>query len=156
MKPAHVVLLLLPGVVAAQTPDRELARQVIAAESSFAASMATRDIDAFATLVAPDAVFFGATGSLRGKQAVVEGWRPLFEGPSAPFSWKPQSVDVLPSGTLAWSSGPVHDASGRQIGNFNSVWRRGANGKWLVILDKGCPVCACGASDSTGSTRPAP
>jgi ketosteroid isomerase-like protein len=156
MRLAHVMLLALPGVAAAQTPERELAQQVIAAESSFAASMAKRDINAFAALVAPDAVFFGTSESFRGKQAVVEGWRPLFKAPTAPFSWKPESVDVLPSGALAWSSGPVHDASGRQIGTFNSVWRRGANGKWLVILDKGCPVCACGPSDTTGSTRPAP
>ena len=47
------------------------------------------------------------------------------------------------SGTLAHSSGPVHDANGRQIGTFNSVWRRGPGGTWLVVFDKGCPVCNC-------------
>lgn len=133
-----------PDALLGQAPRRDLAREVMAAESSFAASMAQRDINAFAAWVAPDAVFFGDKGSLHGKDAVVEGWRPLFKETAAPFSWKPRSVDVLPSGTLAWSSGPVYDASGKQIGNFNSVWRREANGKWLVILDKGCPVCACG------------
>ena len=122
----------------AQAPNPELARQVVAAESSFAASLAERDPAAFAALVAPDAIFFGARGSMRGKAAVLEGWQPLFAGPRAPFSWKPEVVEVLDSGTLAWSSGPVQDSSGRRIGTFNSVWRREGDGTWRVIFDKGC------------------
>jgi ketosteroid isomerase-like protein len=131
------------GPLSAQSTAADLQRQVIAAESSFAATLAHRDVNAFAALVAPDAVFFGERGSLRGKAAVVEGWRPLFAGPKAPFSWKPEVVEVLASGTLAWSSGPVQDSTGRAIGTFNSVWRREPDGRWLVILDKGCPVCDC-------------
>jgi ketosteroid isomerase-like protein len=145
-RPATWLLAALgfaPAPLRSQANPPELAREVMAAESSFAASMAQRDIAAFARHVAADAVFFGTSGSLRGKAAVVDGWRPLFEGSAAPFSWRPESVDVLPSGTLAWSTGPVHDAAGRQIGTFNSVWRREMDGTWLVIFDKGCPVCAC-------------
>jgi uncharacterized protein YdeI (YjbR/CyaY-like superfamily) len=45
----------------------------------------------FQTLyVSAEAVFFGsADGSLvlRGKNAIVEGWRRYFDGPNAPFSW---------------------------------------------------------------------
>jgi ketosteroid isomerase-like protein len=74
----------------------------------------------------------------------VDGWRELFAGPAAPFSWKPEKVEVLASGALAHSSGPVRDAKGRQIGNFNSIWRREPDGTWLVVFDKGCPVCDCG------------
>jgi ketosteroid isomerase-like protein len=121
-----------------------LTRQVFAAESSFAATMANRDTAAFAGFIAPDAVFFGETSVLRGKRAVVDGWRELFAGPAAPFSWKPEKVEVLASGALAHSSGPVRDAKGRQIGNFNSIWRREPDGTWLVVFDKGCPVCDCG------------
>jgi ketosteroid isomerase-like protein len=120
-----------------------LTRQVFAAESSFAATMANRDSTAFAAFIAPDAIFFGETSVLRGKSAVVAGWRELFVGPTPPFSWRPEKVEVLASGTLAHSSGPVHDAKGRQIGNFNSIWRRGPHGAWLVVFDKGCPVCEC-------------
>jgi ketosteroid isomerase-like protein len=116
---------------------------VRAAESTFAASLANRDIAAFAALVADDAIFFGRQGPSRGKAAVVDSWRPLFQGPKAPFSWKPGTVEVLASGTLALSSGPVLDADGKQFGNFNSVWRRTATGSWEVVFDKGCPVCQC-------------
>jgi hypothetical protein len=65
----------------------------------------------------------------------------FFDGPTAPFSWEPEIVEVLPSGTLALSSGPVRDASGKRVGTFNSIWRREANGQWRVIFDKGAPVC---------------
>lgn len=135
--------VLAASALCAQNAAPDLARQVVAAESSFAATLAHRDAKAFAAFVAPDAVFFGDSGAMRGKAAVVEGWRSLFAGPSAPFSWKPEVVEVLPSGTLAWSSGPVQDSTGRRIGTFNSIWRREADGKWLVIFDKGCPVCDC-------------
>jgi ketosteroid isomerase-like protein len=140
------LLTLLAGAAYGQaTPSTPavLERQVFAAESSFAATMANRDTAGFAAFIAPDAIFFGETAVLRGKRAVVDGWRELFAGPAPPFSWKPEKVEVLPTGSLAHSSGPVHDAKGRQIGNFNSIWRREPNGTWLVVFDKGCPVCDC-------------
>jgi ketosteroid isomerase-like protein len=89
-------------------------------------------------------VFFSRKGVLRGKEAVVAGWKPFFEGGAAPFSWEPETVEVLGSGTLALSSGPVRDPEGKPIGTFNSIWRREAGGRWRVIFDKGCPPCDCG------------
>jgi len=143
---ALALVSFLPAMVRAQSvsnPAALLVRQVFVAESSFAATMANRDTAAFASFLAPDAIFFGEKSVMRGKRAVVDGWRPLFTGPAASFSWKPESIEVLDSGTLAHSSGPVHDATGRQMGTFNSVWRRERDGTWLVVFDKGCPVCDC-------------
>jgi ketosteroid isomerase-like protein len=116
----------------------ELTRQVRAAEVGFARTMATRDRAAFATFVADDAIFFGARGALKGKTAVVEAWARFFEGAQAPFSWTPDTVEVLESGTLALTSGPVRDNDGKQIGTFNSIWRRERDGRWRVVFDKGC------------------
>jgi ketosteroid isomerase-like protein len=113
-------------------------RQVFSAESSFAASMARRDPEAFAALLSPEAIFFADTTVLRGKSTVIEGWRPFFAGPAAPFSWKPKVIEVLAAGGLALSSGPVYDPTGKQIGTFNSIWRREPDGRWLVVFDKGC------------------
>lgn len=123
--------------------NAELQAQVRAAETAFAKTMADRDQAAFAGYVADEAVFFGR-GVLRGKGAVVEGWKPLYEGPKAPFSWAPEQVEVLDSGTLALSSGPVYDPDGKRSGTFNSVWRLEKDGKWRVVFDKGCPRCDCG------------
>ena len=135
--------LLAPRPVAAQTQS-ELAEQVRAAEAAFAETMARRDLAAFASFVAQDAVFVGRS-PLRGRDAVREGWKGFYEGAVAPFSWKPETVEVLANGTLGLSSGPVFDASGKRTGTFNSVWRREPDGKWRVVFDKGCPACDCGA-----------
>jgi ketosteroid isomerase-like protein len=132
----------LAGVAGAAS-NAELQAQVRAAETAFAKTMADRDQAAFAGYVADEAVFFGR-GVLRGKAAVVEGWKPLYEGPKAPFSWAPEQVEALDSGTLALSSGPVYDPDGKRSGTFNSVWRLEKDGKWRVVFDKGCPRCDCG------------
>jgi ketosteroid isomerase-like protein len=137
---------LLPAALPAQASPAALTaltRQVFVAESSFAATMAQRDSVAFGRFIAPDAVFFGEKAVLRGKSAVVERWSGFFTGPEAPFSWRPEKVEVLDSGGLALSTGPVHDPEGHQIGTFNSIWRRESDGSWRVVFDKGSPVCNC-------------
>ena len=143
-----LALLLMPFAHHAFAADdvNVLAQQVRAAENGFAKAMADRDIDAFASFLATDAVFFGEGAppkALRGKEAVVAGWKGLFEKPTAPFSWSSESVEVLDSGTLAHSSGPVIDAKGNRIGTFNSIWRRETDGSWKVVFDKGCDACRC-------------
>lgn len=134
----------LPSRAAAQAADRaELERQVRAAETGFARSMADRDHRAFVSWLAEDTVFLGEAGTLRGKTQVAAGWKRFYEGPQAPFSWEPDRIEVLDAGTLALSSGPVRDPQGRRAGTFNSVWRREANGEWRIVFDKGCPPCDC-------------
>jgi len=102
--------------------------------------MADRDLSAFATHVSEEAVFFDAAGVLRGKTEVLASWSRFFKGETAPFSWEPDRVEVLQSGTLALSTGLVRDPGGKVIGRFNSVWRREAAGVWRVIFDKGSPA----------------
>ena len=119
------------------------AAQVRAAETAFAKSMADRNLAAFTALLADDTVFWGGKGVLRGKAAVAADWKRSFDGPSAPFSWKPVDVEVLTSGTLGYTSGPVYDPNGNRIGTFNSVWQRQADGTWKIVFDKGCPPCEC-------------
>lgn len=116
----------------------ELRQQVLQAERAFAATMAARDFEAFTSHLSREAVFMSAAGPQRGKEAVAQAWRPHFDQPAAPFSWEPDEVEVLASGTLAFSSGPVKDAAGKQVGRFNSVWRLEGPGTWRVVFDRGC------------------
>ncbi len=137
-----VVLALVPaGAENKPEAKPDLRRQVFEAESSFAHTMAARDHKAFGAFVVPDAIFFGRGGAMRGKAAVLEAWKSFFDGPKPPFSWRPEVVEVLDSGSLAHSSGPVHDPDGKLIGKFNSVWRFEPDGRWRVVFDKGCDVC---------------
>lgn len=140
LAPAGVALAVVLSAAPAGSQTRDdLARQVREAELGFASTMARRDHAAFGTYVADEALFFGGrTGVLRGKAAVVEGWKAFFDGAAAPFSWEPETVEVLDSGTLALSSGPVRDPQGNQIGTFNSIWRLEPDGRWRVVFDKGC------------------
>ncbi|HWK75048.1 MAG TPA: nuclear transport factor 2 family protein [Povalibacter sp.] len=143
--------VIIPGILACASlihtasadTAAELTQQVRDTETAFAATMAKRDLQAFASFVADDAVFFGNTNVLRGKAAVIDGWKAFYQGDKAPFSWKPESVEVLASGTLAHSSGPVLDAAGSRVGTFNSIWRREADGRWKVVFDKGSDACRC-------------
>lgn len=133
-----VALYAATSAVGAET-SAELAAQVKARETAFAKTMADRDHAAFQTFVADDAIFFSRSGPIRGKAAVAADWKPMFDGPAAPFSWAPETVVVLDSGTLAHSSGPVKDKDGKVFGNYNSIWRREKDGQWRVVFDKGCP-----------------
>jgi len=115
-------------------------QEVIATERAFAQTMADRDFEAFTEFLAEEAVFLAATRVLRGKPEVAAGWKPFFEGASAPFSWTPGTVEVLASGTLALSTGPVFDPDGKQFATFTSIWRREASGEWRIVFDQGNPV----------------
>jgi ketosteroid isomerase-like protein len=135
--------LVLGGLMtgaAAQTPDLDaLRRQVEAAERAFAKSMADRDLAAFERHLSEGTIFYGR-GVLRGKAAVVAAWKGFYEGPTPPFSWEPDQVDVTPDGTLAMSTGPVRDPAGKRVSRFNTIWRQEAPGVWRVLFDKGQPL----------------
>ncbi|HJV94943.1 MAG TPA: nuclear transport factor 2 family protein [Albitalea sp.] len=115
-----------------------LERQVADTERAFAKTMADRDLAAFTRFLSEETVFFSGPTPLRGKAAVAAFWKRFYDRPAAPFSWQPERVQVLDSGTLALSTGPVFDASGKRVASFTSVWRLEAPGVWRIVFDKGC------------------
>jgi ketosteroid isomerase-like protein len=144
---ALTLLVMLAGCVSTSPPRlvpdaRPDARTVVmTVETKFAKTLADRDFEAFATFLGDEAVFITGESTLRGKQQVLDSWAPFFDGPNAPFSWGPDTVEVLPSGTLALSSGPVRDPAGNVVGRFTSIWRREAPGVWRIVFDQGNQVC---------------
>jgi ketosteroid isomerase-like protein len=127
---------------AAPPPGGDAQAQVRARERAFAKTMADRDHAAFVSFLADETVFLGET-PLRGKTAVAAAWKKFYDGPKAPFAWEPDIAEVLESGSLALTSGPVFDPEGKRVGTFNSIWRREADGQWRIVFDKGCPPCNC-------------
>lgn len=121
------------------SPDPQA--QVRATETAFAQTMADRDHESFQSFLADDAVFFEGESPLRGKDAIAAAWRKYYQGEKAPFAWTPETVEVLASGDLAFSSGPVVSPSGKSLGTFNSVWRKQRDGTWKIVFDKGSPPC---------------
>ena len=125
-------------------PSREaLRQQVMETERAFARTMADRDHAAFLSMLSAEAVFFSGPKALRGPEEVAAWWKRYYEKPRAPFSWEPEQVEVLDSGTLALSTGPVRNPDGKLIGTFTSVWRLEAPGTWRIVLDKGDTACEC-------------
>jgi ketosteroid isomerase-like protein len=133
-----------PAAAPPRPPLGELARQVEATERAFAKTMADRDHAAFVSFLSEETLFWNGPSALRDKQKVADAWRAYYEPKAAPFSWEP-AVEVIDSGQLALSTGPVRDPAGKVIGTFNSVWRQEAPGVWRVLFDKGCPVSDCKA-----------
>lgn len=137
---ALAALAAVPRPASGQAPAMDaLAREVEARETAFAQTMADRDFAAFLTFLSEEAVFFAGDTPLRGPSAIGDAWARLYEGERAPFSWHPEVVEVLGSGGLALTSGPVLGPSGDVVGRFNSIWRRDADGVWRIVFDRGCP-----------------
>jgi hypothetical protein len=172
----------VPALLARQIDVAQRQQEVRVREAAFAKSMADRDLAAFASFISPEAIFVGAGGTTRGPKEIAAAWKRFFDGPDAPFSWKPEpnngsqihgctgawvpvhrfmvlgfkvrvpgfsgsrvlgfgspAVEVVASGNLGLSSGPVFDPEGQRIGTFNSTWRRDADNVWRIIFDNGCP-----------------
>jgi ketosteroid isomerase-like protein len=141
-------MLVLVGALAIacarSSPDNAvLEQQVLETERAFARTMAERDFRQFTTFLADEAIFFSGDEPIRGKEAIAVDWQPFFEGAAAPFSWTPERVEVLDSGTLALSTGPVFNPEGDRIATFTSIWRLEAPAAWRIVFDKGAPVCVC-------------
>ena len=137
------VLVVAIGVSSAAWANDQSATgiEVAAVERSFAQTMADRDHEAFVSFLSDEAIFISGPTVLRGKQAVAEQWLLYFQGPEAPFSWEPETVEVLESGTLALSTGPVRSADGTLVATFTSIWRQEEPGVWRIVFDKGNQVC---------------
>jgi ketosteroid isomerase-like protein len=121
--------------------ERDLIAKVRETERAFAKTMADRDLKSFSEHVAEEGIFWGGKGALRGRKAVVDAWKRYFEAKDAPFSWEPETVEVLNSGSLALTNGPVRDPKGKLIGTFTTIWRLERDGRWRVVFDRGCEVC---------------
>ncbi|MCL4810570.1 MAG: DUF4440 domain-containing protein [Thermoanaerobaculia bacterium] len=121
--------------------NEALRQEVFETERAFAKTMADRDHPAFASFLAEETVFFSGETPIRGAAAVAAHWKRFYDAAAAPFSWEPEQVEVLDSGTLALSTGPVRDPAGKPLGTFTSIWRREGPGKWRIVFDKGNPVC---------------
>ena len=135
-------VLFAGHVLSSEQPTlEELKQQVADTERAFAKTMAQRDFESFVSFLSDEAVFFSGATPLRGKQKIADTWKPYYEQADAPFSWEPETVEVLESGTLALSSGPIFDPEGRLVATCNSVWRLEAPGHWRIVFDKGSAAC---------------
>jgi ketosteroid isomerase-like protein len=135
------LLLFFSPLTMAEESMSEIEQEIADRERAFAQTMADRDVDAFASFISAEGIFLSGAGALRGREAVVEAWSRFFEEETAPFSWEPETVLVLDSGTLALSTGPVYSREGKQTAIFTTTWRQEEPGVWRVVFDRGNKAC---------------
>jgi ketosteroid isomerase-like protein len=136
-----ILSVLFVRLLAAQSGVSPALQTLADAERAFAQAATEKGIrDSFLEYFADDAIAFdpaptSATARLRSR-------------PSRPFSdaelrWEPRTGDVAASGELGWLTGPStfidHTTPGSkpQPGNYLSLWRRQADGRWRVFIDVG-------------------
>ena len=115
----------------------------MAAERGFAASMAARNFDSFASYIDEDAVFINGGKPLRGKEAILKHWKQFFTSPKAPFAWEPTLVEISARNGMGYTQGPVTLEGGKVIATFYSTWKVQPDGSWKVVFDNGYDVCDC-------------
>jgi len=141
---AAFALLLLTILPAAATPADDVRKSEIA----FAKAFAGHDQAAF-RFVLDDATFLAPRRTMAGKQAIIERWSRYFDSPEPPFSWGPDRVAINAAGTIGETAGPVYNAEGHHIANFNSVWVKQPDGTWKVLFDGPGSPAAVFAADAT-------
>ena len=136
-----MTLLLLAALVSPVRADLE--QEVRCREVGFSKSVEIQDRELFASFVDPDARFVGNKVD-RGSAAIAEAWTVFFSADLPSIKWRPQIIEVLESGDLALSRGPYRiidkDENGETReawGTYNSVWRRNADGQWMIVFDAG-------------------
>jgi ketosteroid isomerase-like protein len=121
----------------ATTGERVSIDELADAERAFSASAATNGVKAaFLGVLDDDAILF-RPGPVAGREFIAA--RP--EGRYR-LVWRPERVAVSASGDLGYSSGPYRltlDAKpgAPLFGEFLTVWRRGVDGRWRVLVDHG-------------------
>ena len=132
----HALPLIAAGLLAAcastpRTPApvdvAALEREVAAAETAFAKTMADRDLAAFASHIAEDAIFSPGPNTLRGKAAIVRQL-PHGVGRRGGGMLRVCGMTILRSGRSQHRAGGQRDRDGhaerRQRGTAEAEWRQ--------------------------------
>ena len=117
-------------------------RAVRTADSLLAAAVETKDVDRTAALYADDAVQLPVAEPLvSGRPAIREEWAKVYGIPGFTNKSRLESVEVS-GGSLAYTRGTYESTmlapDGKpttERGKWITVWRRQADGKWLVAVD---------------------
>ncbi len=145
------LLLFCSMIVAAQIGKRETnLRSLVAAEREFSRISAEKGTrDAFLSFLADGGVIFNPFPN-NGKKI----WSAREKAPGI-LTWTPVFADVSDAGDLGFTTGPYEfrRAAGENPvghGYYMSVWRKGADGVWKVLLDIGTRNAAPEATPNFG------
>ncbi|HYE96952.1 MAG TPA: nuclear transport factor 2 family protein [Rubricoccaceae bacterium] len=121
---------------------------LMAADRAFAAETATRGLDGWMDAYTSDAVRLHMGGSaaegtvVHGHDAIRTFDANLFSDPGLQLTWEPTEAGVFADGRYGFTTGRsllVRPATADTLhrGTYVTLWRRGADGRWRVVLDTG-------------------
>jgi ketosteroid isomerase-like protein len=123
----------------ARAPD-SAAVSLVAAELAFSKASADRGMrDAYLEYLAEDAVLF------RPRPQPGREWIRSRPSPPIALTWYPIFAFVSRTGDLGFTTGPYEarsvDSTDANVGHghYVTVWQRGPDGEWKVLLDLGSP-----------------
>ena len=136
---------IIPAVLlfVASTAMADLTDDVRCREIGFSKSVENKDVEAFRSFVDADARFV-SNRPRRGIDEIADGWSTFMVDDGPRIRWRPQFVEVLENGELAFSVG-LYEYIGksedgtetRSYGSFHSTWRLNDDGIWRVVFDAG-------------------
>ncbi len=130
------VLLLVASAWAASPED--LKKELIAADTKFAAVTAERGLEGFLSFLAPDVLKFAGPGRLLTTRDQTRDWlKKSFEQPGFQLNWKPLGAEAAASGDLGYTWGEYEAAPSGKRGHYLSIWKRQRDGSWKVAADLG-------------------
>jgi len=119
-------------------------KSVQAVEAGMVKAAAAKDVAAFVSNYAPDAVMMTpGEPAMRGQDAIKAGLTGMFADPAMKLDFASDKVDVADSGDLAVTSGaytlavtdPVAKKPVADKGGYVTVFRKQKDGAWKVTLD---------------------
>ena len=107
-----------------------------------------KDIEAWVTVLAPDAIFLPPnTGALTTYEDIRDLYISIFEDPNWSIACEQTEVEIAEARDMAWSRGycntTVSDSNGMPVenrGKWNKVWLKQADGSWKNRLNSFSPV----------------
>ena len=117
--------------------------EVKAADAGWAEAATSKSAERMVEFYDDKGVFIGQDGKVVcGRESLKAAWVAFFSTPGIKLTWQVQVVEVSQSGDVAVSYGPWQIEQGQlgqtitRAGTYVFVWKRQADGKWKVLVDK--------------------
>jgi ketosteroid isomerase-like protein len=114
-------------------------RELVDAENAFASQAKNQNTrDAFVTHLADNGIVFEKANPVFGREVWMKK-----KADSSLLFWWPVFSDISASGDFGYNTGPFEWSADRKgakpvaFGYFSSVWRKGENNNWKVVIDMG-------------------
>lgn len=135
--PDTVTLALASNALGAQVRGRADPRELLHADSAFAALSVTNGAkNAFLAFAAEEAISFGGGAQMtQGRQAIGAGFDGFPAG--AVLEWWPVAAEIAPSGDLGCTVGEARIPSLNHYSKYLTIWRRQHDGTWKFVADGG-------------------